>query len=399
MRKLVSGMASVLPRTAKAAVGSLRMPASIRRGPVFWLILSGALLIAAIVIGTALMAAQFRERALRSSERELENTVQLLARHFDQQFEDCGIITNDLISKMRISEGASPDGFRRGMSTFEAHQTLKSKVSGLPGVGDVNVYDADGILINSTGPWPVPAISIAERPYFQSFKSGSQPASARIEAVVSSFTDQWATVIAHRLSGPDGALLGVIVRRIDPAYFEKFFASLSLGEGAAISMFHHDGTMLVRYPHADTMIGQKFNKAPLLAKLLAEGGQQTLRVRSPVDNQDRLGSGAELSGFPIMVVATTTVSSALADWREQIRFLVVAAIVSALAIALILFLIVRQLARQEPEIANAAGIGKAPARHRAQQHDAGAGAVRRFRPQSSSATSATSICTDCRRKW
>ncbi len=66
-----------------------------------------------------------------------------------------------------------------------------------------------------------------------------------------------------------------MTRRIDPDYYENFFASLALGEGAAISMFHRDGTMLARYPHADPMIGKKFKTAPLLNKVLTEGGQQT----------------------------------------------------------------------------------------------------------------------------
>ena len=59
-----------------------------RGGPIRWLILGGMLLIAAIAIGATVMAGNFRERALRNSERELENTVLLLARHFDQQLED-----------------------------------------------------------------------------------------------------------------------------------------------------------------------------------------------------------------------------------------------------------------------------------------------------------------------
>ncbi len=65
---------------------------SVRRGPIHWLILCGMFLIAAIVVGTAVMVGNFRERALNSSERELENTVLLLARHFDQQLEDAGVI-------------------------------------------------------------------------------------------------------------------------------------------------------------------------------------------------------------------------------------------------------------------------------------------------------------------
>ncbi len=97
------------------------------------------------------------------------------------------------------------------------------------------------------------------------------------------------------------------------------------------------------------MIGQQFKSAPLLHNVLTRGGRQTLRVRSPVDDQDRLGSAAPLSRFPVVVVATMTVSAALADWRAQTKFMVVAAVLSALAIAFILFLIIRQMTRQNQE--------------------------------------------------
>ncbi len=166
------------------------------------------------------------------------------------------------------------------------------------------------------------------------------------EPVLSYFTGKWTTLIAHRMSGPNGEFLGVMARRIDPVNFEKFFASVALGEGAAISMFHRDGTLLARYPRADEVIGQKFKSAPLLHSVLTKGGPQTLRVTSPVDGQDRLGSAAPLSRFPVVVIATATVSTVLADWRAQTKFMMVAAVLSALAIAFILFLIVRQLTRQ-----------------------------------------------------
>ena len=66
------------------------------------MILGGTLLIAAIAIGATLMAGNFRDRALRNSERELENTVLLLARHFDQQLEDFQVVQKDLIAFMRV---------------------------------------------------------------------------------------------------------------------------------------------------------------------------------------------------------------------------------------------------------------------------------------------------------
>ena len=127
------------------------------------------------------------------------------------------------------------------------------------------------------------------------------------------------------MSGEDGVFLGVMTRRIDPANYEKFFASVALGTGAAISMFHRDGTMLARYPHVDELIGQKFKKAPLLQQILAEGGQQTLRVQSPIDRRTGSVRQPRSSRFPVVVVATNTITAALADWRAQTRFLVGAA--------------------------------------------------------------------------
>ena len=77
---------------------------SIRGGPIRWLILGGVFLIAAITIGTTIVAGNFRERALNSSERELENTVLLLARHFDQQLEDFEVIQKDQIGRASCRE-------------------------------------------------------------------------------------------------------------------------------------------------------------------------------------------------------------------------------------------------------------------------------------------------------
>src|ERR1700758_2126642 len=108
------------------------------RDPIVWLIICGILLVAAIIVGTTMMVGEFRERALSNSERELENTVLLLTRHFDQQFEDCEIITTGLISQMRLSEFATPEPFREQLSTAEVHQALRAKANLSSFIGNVN---------------------------------------------------------------------------------------------------------------------------------------------------------------------------------------------------------------------------------------------------------------------
>ena len=349
MRKSVARLWGALRLPRIPAIDAYGMTAPERRDPVRWLILCGIVLVAAIMIGTAIMADVFRERALSNGERELENTVLLLTRHFVQQFEDSDLVANDLISTMQPSEMTSPEAFRTKMSAPEVHLMLKSKVSALSYLGPVNIFDSDGKLINSSSEWPLPAVDIADRPYFKTFKSNPETTNVLAEPVHSYFTGRWTTVVAHRLSGRNGVFLGVMARRIDPSSFEKFFASVALGQGAAISLFHRDGTLLARYPHVEPLIGQNFKNAPLLKKILSEGGSQTLRMQSPVDHQDRLGSAAELSHYPIVVIATMTVEAALSDWRAQTKFLIIAAGSAALVIALILFLIVRQITRQSRE--------------------------------------------------
>ena len=89
-------------RSRGEAVG--RHLAATIRGPVLWLTLCGGLLVAAIFVGTIMMSREFRERALVNGERELENAVVLLARHFDEQFEDSDAIAADVIARLRVSD-------------------------------------------------------------------------------------------------------------------------------------------------------------------------------------------------------------------------------------------------------------------------------------------------------
>src|SRR6202171_5093399 len=117
---------------------SSNIKASVRGGPIRWLIVGGAFLIAAIMIGTTIMAGNFRERALDSSKRELENTVLLLSRHFDQQLEDFGTVQNDLIAYMRSSGVDSVEHYKRQMSSPDIHLMLRAKLSALSYVGGIN---------------------------------------------------------------------------------------------------------------------------------------------------------------------------------------------------------------------------------------------------------------------
>src|SRR5450755_3563767 len=314
-----------------------------RRNPLNWLIVVGVLLIASIVIGTAITVLNFRERALTNRERELENTVLLLARHFDRQLHDFEAIQNDVVRRIERSGVASVEEFRRQVSTERFHANLGGLADGLSDAAGIHVFDTNGQLINSSQSWPVAAVNIADHSYFRDFAADDRSLRVRLAPVNSAAG--WTTVIARKVVGPNGQFLGVVSRDMSPANLESFFESVALGRGSAISMIHRDGTMLARYPHIEAMIGRNFQAGPV-QKMLARADHGTTRLISPVDGEHRLLAARALSEFPLSILATTTVATALADWRAQTRSLVVAAGLVALVVALTLSLIVRKLSRQ-----------------------------------------------------
>jgi diguanylate cyclase (GGDEF)-like protein len=322
---------------------SLDIQRSASGNPIRWLILGGILLIAAITIGTTIMVGNFRERALNSSKRELENTVLLLARHFDQQLQDFGAIQEDLIAYMRSAGIDTSEHYRRRMSSADVHLMLRAKIGALSYVGGVNLLDSEGALINSSSNWPVPAVSVTDRDYFKTFKSDPGSPPLLVEPVYSRVTGAWTIVLARKLTGRNGEFLGIIGRGVEPAHFERFFASVALGTDASISILHGDGTLFARYPHEKSVIGRNFKNGPLFQRVLSQGGAASGLFKSPVDGEDRVVAARTFSNFPIVVVASTSVAAALADWRAQTRFLIGMGGLSVLVITVMLFLVVRKL--------------------------------------------------------
>ena len=344
MRKLISIVRRAIG--SATATGARRFAMPYGRDPIAWLIVCGTLLVAAIVLGTIAMVDEYRERALGNSERELENTVLLLSRHFEQQFEDYDAIAANLVTQMQIGSLRSSEQFRARMSTPAVHDMLRDRGDLSSHVGEVSIFDSEGRLINSSTAWPVAPVDISDRGFFSIIHTDEQERAVTAEPAGGAFADTSTLIIAHRLSGQNGIFLGVMTRRIDPRSYAKFFATVALGKGAAIAMFHSDTTLLARYPHVDAMVGWKLTKVPILQRAFTNGGPQTLRAQSPIDGEERLGAAAMLGRFPVAIVVTKTVSAALADWGAQTRFLIIAAALCAGVIALIFFLIIRQIARQ-----------------------------------------------------
>ena len=310
------------------------------------LVLSAVVLVIAIMLGTGYFALQYRERALEVAERELSNSALLLSRHFDQQLSDLQHVHDDLVASLRADGVHTSDEFEQKMSTLGVHEMLRTRLAALPHVGAFNLWNANGWLINSSEMWPVPDASIANRRYYQDFISGRPTPDLIVEPVVSKVTKVWTTVFARKIIGRNGEIIGIASRGVEPRHFEAFVGSLALDSGTAISMIHRDGTIIARYPQDDSVIGHNVGNTSAFQRALAVDGDISGRFTSARLSQDKVGAVKPLTHFPILIVATTSTSSALADWRAQTRLQFYAAALTVAVIIAMVFLIVRQLRRQ-----------------------------------------------------
>jgi diguanylate cyclase (GGDEF)-like protein len=318
---------------------------SLRRGPILALSFGGAILIAAIAVATALAVYASRDRAISASKRELDNNARLLSRHYENMLGDFAAVVKSVAAEIELDRISSSDTFERMTSTAAVHRMLASKVTGARELVGVNVWSADGRLLNASQEWPVANRSISQRKYFNTLKSGATDEPMVIELVTSQFVGGRALVFAQKITSPQGQFLGLITRSLSPKSVEDFFASVALHQASAIALVHADGTLIARYPQADHLIGKDVIAASQYRRV---GGSaaSTIFTPGPVDGAARFAAAAQIGSFPLTVVVSTTVDEALKEWREQTRLLVIVASLSALVISITLFLIIRQLRRQ-----------------------------------------------------
>jgi diguanylate cyclase (GGDEF)-like protein len=316
-----------------------------RSAPLTWLIIGGFVMMAAMVIGTGLTIQKFRQNAIESGRTSLESAVMVLAHHFDREFEDFAVLQTSIIEEMESRGIESADVFRGEMATLAVHEMLRAKATGWSDIAGANVFDSEGVLINSSKRWPVADVKISDRNYFSRMKNNPS-LNEEVEIVPTRFGMGWAIVFARRVSGPHGEFLGVVNRAITPAQLESFFASAGLGEDSSISMHHRNGQLLARVPQIEAMIGQNFRKGSAEQMAVFDRPFMTTRLASPIDGKERIIASQMLAKEPLLVVATKSLDATLVTWRTQTKFFIIVGVVSIFLLVVTLYLIFRQVTRR-----------------------------------------------------
>jgi diguanylate cyclase (GGDEF)-like protein/PAS domain S-box-containing protein len=320
-----------------------------RPRPLALLLLCGILLVGTVITGTGLLLSSLRNRAITDSQREMQNIAFLLAEQADRAFQALELAQTSLLERMDALGVDSEASYAHRMSAQDVHLILKDKISGLPSVGALSLFDAQGKLINSSRRWPAPAIDVSEREYFQKLKTDPRPGRIFSEPVRDPMSGQWTTYLVRKVMSSRGEFLGIVQGAMELRYFERFFQSSSVARDRSVSLFRRDGTLLARHPHQEQAIGRSFVHGPLFQKVLSKGDSGVIRLTSRIDGEDRLIAGHTLPHYPVVIATGTTVAAALAEWRSMALTMSIAAGLLIIVIGSVLFLCGRQVANRVRE--------------------------------------------------
>ncbi len=319
-----------------------------RNRPIRYLILCGLTLIATILVSTAIMVSNLRDRALFESERELKNTALILSEQIDRSLQAVDLVQSSVIEKIQALGIASSEDFAHRMSGEDVHVMLKTSISGVVQAYAISLINADGHLINFSRSWPVPEIDVADREFFTVLKSNPKLTSY-ISLPWHNRTDgAWTLFLARKVVAANGEFLGLVLGAIELSYFEKIFDSVSLGEGSSITLFRSDGAMLTRFPQIESIIGKTY--AFSVNAVLGNGTSGTARFIGEIGGKDRLLAAHRLAHFPIVLSVAEDTSATLAIWQKETVTLLGAGGLAVLTIVIMISLIVRQLAREKQRL-------------------------------------------------
>ena len=179
--------------------------------------------------------------------------------------------------------------------------------------GPIQVFDAEGNLkLDSSSLHPAKE-NRAEDEYFKVHRDN--PNVGLYIGKPSVYRNDFAVVLSRRITGYDGRFLGVVVGSLRYSYFHDLFGKLNFSSDDSVTIFRHDGVVMMRQPFDMNVIGKNLGANEGVRHIFnTPSGSE--KVRSGVDFIERLYVWQN-SERPLVVVVGKSLKSIYGTWWNQ----------------------------------------------------------------------------------
>jgi PAS domain S-box-containing protein len=271
-----------------------------------------------------------------------------VAQQGERSIEAADIVLRDLVDRIVASGGL--DAIDRN----RVRQLLSRRAAELLQVSSFTIVGADGQGVISSYPGGE-AFDVSDRPYYTWHRDHPEPGLHISGPLVARASGVRVFVASRGIRATDGRFDGVVTAAIDMRFFQDFYDGLKTGDEGLILLATDEGTILVRHPFVAENVGRNnASTGPLFTELLQRSPAGLAKTISPVDGIERWNAYAHLTSSNLVVSAALSEREELASWRRQ-------AMLQAIVVGVIIFLIVGCAIYLQREIAQRAEAERAAA--------------------------------------
>ena len=162
-----------------------------------------------------------------------------------------------------------------------------------------------------------PRANNADRDYFIYHRTHADRG-VRVNSVVRSrSTGDLIIPISRRLNNPDGSFAGVLLGSIKVDWFVRYYGDFKIDERGALVLAMRDGTILVRRPFVEQVVGRSLADSEIFRNHLPYADQGVVEAVAVVDGTPRLYAYRALANYPLVVEAGLSRESIIAPWRHD----------------------------------------------------------------------------------
>ncbi|WP_426198932.1 sensor domain-containing diguanylate cyclase [Pseudomonas sp. DC3200b2] len=291
-----------------------------------------------------------RNQALTAAQNNVSNLARSVAEHASHTFEEADTLLVGMVERVQV------DGLGTSEKRLRLHRLMKRLTGSVEQLHGLFIYDREGNwLVSSTDAIP-PNANNADRDYFIYHRTHADSGSHLGPVIRSRSTGDLIITLSRRIDDSEGRFAGVALATLKVDYFRRFYNAYTLDPNGVINLVMADGTILVRRPFDEKLIGTSIAKGVVFSQLLPKASAGTQMLPSVIDGVERLYAYRALSRYPVVVMAAESKDFLLSQWRSNL--LRMAAVILLLLCATGLFgaLLIRQIrqtTQTEAELRNA----------------------------------------------
>ncbi|EIM26364.1 putative bifunctional diguanylate cyclase/phosphodiesterase [Microvirga lotononidis] len=314
-----------------------------RRRPARWIVLLGCFVAGSATLGAGFVSVILYNKDISSAENTLRNLSLVLAEQTERAFQSIDLSQQTALQALDGLEEAWSHDLKTAARTYSFYQVLVNQVEQLPHVEALTLVDDKGRLLNSSRSWPIPEMDVSDRPYFKAFRDNPDLQLMIGEPAVSRVSGTLTVLVVRRMTGPSREFTGLIISAIALDYFQTLYREIALLPERAVTLARSDGALLVRYPEIQSALTDAHSVRLNSPRAFVGRAGGVTRSISVLDGKDRIIAVQNLKRYPLVLLVSDTVETALSTWYYQAALLAAIAALMDVAVAMACLLGVRQI--------------------------------------------------------